>query len=298
MDEKDPATEHPMKNHPNAVNSMSGEIPEESINEAPQEAPQEPAQEAPIPKAYEPLPPKYQEEGGKKGLIFLIALILLLIVGAAAYWFVLKPKPAKVPQGTATTNSAKTTQSETSKLETDHHESPNFNLGFDFPKGWKVSDISGSGKLTVTSIPMKIKDTTGQTVDGQIIMTMRDKTQKLSEFDKGAAEAVIDSEKLTYTKPSETQRGDTYISFLSLPGISSTGLDAVYISGDAGYKKGQAVPAVDISRIDPITNVTFVKCSDSKCSGTGTALTADESNWQVSTFSKPIKTMLESLSIQ
>jgi hypothetical protein len=145
---------------------------------------------------------------------------------------------------------------------------------------------------------MKLKDTSGQNIDGQIIMTIRGKTKKLSEFDKGAATAVLDSEKISYTKPSQTQRGDTYISFLALAGSKDGGLDGIYITGDAGYQKNQAVPTVDISRIDPITNVTFVKCSDSKCSGTPTALTVEPENWEDTNFSKPIKTLLQSLTIQ
>jgi hypothetical protein len=216
------------------------------------------------------------------------------------YWFLLKPKPAKAPttSNATTASSSGTSKSKKSEIDTEHHESPSFNLGFDYPKGWKVSDISGSGKLIVTSTPQKLKDADGQQVDGQIIMTIRDKTQKLSEFDKGAAKAVIDSEKITYTKPSETQRGDTYISFVNYATSKDNGLDSIYISGDAGYKKDQEVPAVDISKVDPITNVTFIKCPDSKCSGTPTVLTVAAASWEDAAFSKPIKTMLQTLSIQ
>jgi cytoskeletal protein RodZ len=285
MDGEKRVRQIPVNSHPNAVQSEQPEL--------------EPEQEPPTPRRYEPLPPQYQKSQSKKGRYVLIALAILLLAGALAYWFLLKPKPAKTPSTSpASTLSVKNSGSKESALDTDHHESPSFNLGFDYPKSWKVSDISGSDKIVVTSPSMKLKNTDGQQVDGQIVITIRGKTQKLSEFDKGAATAVSSSEKITYTKPSEIQRGDTYISFVSFANSKDTGLDAIYITGDAGYQKNQTVPAVDISKIDPITNVTFVKCNDSKCTGTGTALTVNPDSWKDSNFSKPIKTVLQSLAIQ
>jgi hypothetical protein len=278
MDDQAPSSPKLVDNHPDSVNAVP-------VGE----------NEQPAPHKYE-VPPKYRKNQSKKGRYIFIFLAILLIA-ASVYWFLLKPKPVKEPAAN-NGSAAKSSQSSQAKLDTTHYESSNFNLGLDYPKSWKLSDVSGSGKLIITSPAMKLKDTSGQQVDGQIIMTVRDKTQKLSEFDKGAATAIIDSEKVTYTKPSETQRGDTYISFLNYASSSGDGLDAVYISGDAGYQKNQAVPAVDISKIDPITNVTFVKCSDSKCSGNGTALTVGVDNWHDSSFSKPIKTLLQSLAIQ
>jgi hypothetical protein len=282
MDEQYPPEQRPQSNHPNAVNPIAEQT----------------EQPTSIPTPREPLPAQYQKEKGKKGRYLIIAVVILLIA-AAAYWFFLKPKPVKAPaKSTTSPVSSSSSAPKEAKVDTDHYDSSNFNLGFDYPKGWKVSDIAGSGKLTVTSPAVKLKDTNGQQVDGQIIMAIRDKTQKLSEFDKGAATAVLNSEKITYTKPTQTQRGDTYISFLNYASSNNSGLDSIYITGDAGYQKDQDVPAVDISKIDPITNVTFVKCSDSKCSGTGTALTLDTKIWQDSSFSAPIKTMLQSLAIQ
>jgi cytoskeletal protein RodZ len=283
MEENDPSL-RPVSNHPNAVRS---------VNEHSDEDP-----EPVTPREY--LPPQYQKDSSKKGRYILITVVVILLLAAAVYWFLLKPKPAKAPttSNATTASSSAKSKSKESEIETEHHESPSFNLGFDYPKGWKVSDISGSDKIIVSSTPMKLKDANGQEVEGQIIMTVRGKTQKLPEFDKGAATATADSEKINYTKPSETQRGSTYISFLNYASSNENGLDSIYITGDAGYQKDQAVPAVDISRIDPITNVTFVKCPDSKCAGTTAALTVDSNSWKDSTFSAPIKTLLQSLSIQ
>jgi hypothetical protein len=278
MDEQDPLNQKPVSSHPNSVQTIPVSHGRED--------------EAPTPRKFEPLPPNYHKNPTKKGRYAFIAVVVLLIIGAAVYWFLLKPKPATAPTSVNSSSSSRNSQSTQAKLDTEHYESSNFNLGFDHPKDWKVSDVSGSGKLTVTSPVMKLTDSDNQKVDGQIIMTIRDKTQKLSEIDKGAAAAILDSEKIAYTKPAETQRGNTYISFLnyaSSTGSNAAGIDGIYITGDAGYQKDQEVPAVDISKIDPIINVIFM--SNNK------AITIDSKNWSDNSFSKPIKTLVQSLAI-
>jgi lipopolysaccharide export system protein LptC len=280
-----------------ATGSKPQEDDQDSVLAAASAGMEDPEQTA-RPRNFEPVGPNYHKLKRKFHPFLIIVLLLLLAVGAI-YWFMIRAQPAKAP--TKKTAGSSQTSSSTANLSTTHYDSSNFNLGFDYPKSWKVSDTSGSGKLTVTSPAMKLIDSDNQKVDGQIVMAIRDKTQKLSEFDKGNAAAILDSEKITYTKPSETQRGNTYISFLnyaSSTGSNAAGIDGIYVTGDAGYQKDQAVPAADISKIDPVTDVTFVKCSDSQCTGTGLALTLDVSNWQDSSFSKPIKTMLQSMNIQ
>jgi hypothetical protein len=286
MDGQNPYTQRPLNNHPNAV--KPGFEPSAPKPEQPNEP------EAPLPKPKtEPVGPGYYKSKNKKGLWIAIALIILLLA-AAAYWLLLKPKPVKAPIKTSSSNAARSTSTtNTVATNTAHYDSSNFNLGFDYPKGWKISDIAGSGKLTVTSPNTQFKDSDGQSVTGQIIMTIRDKTQKLTEFDKGNAAAILDSEKIAYTKPSQTQRGNTYISFLnyaSSTGSNAAGIDGIYITGDAGYQKDQAIPLADISKIDPVINVTFLK--DAK------QVTIDSSNWSNGSFSKPLKSMLQSLAIQ
>ncbi len=239
--------------------------------------------------------PEYWKKPKRSKLIYII-IILILLIGSGVYWFLLKPEPAAK---TAQTRTALTVKPETRiASSTTHYDSSSFSLGFDYPKGWTVTDTAGSGKLTVVSGPLQLKDANGQQVNGLIVMTIRDRTQKLTEFDKGAATATRDSEKIAYTKPTQTQRGSTYISFLQYatsPGGGS--LDGIYITGDNGYQKDQDIPLVDVAKADPVVSITFLKCADAKCAGTRTALSVQDSIWDDNSFSKPLKNMLESLSI-
>lgn len=246
-------------------------------------------------KNFEPVAPNYHKTK-RKFHPFLIIVILLLIAAGAIYWFLIRAQPVKA----TTKKSASNAQSAVSApvSSTTHYDSANFNLGFDYPKSWKLNDESGSGKLTVASTPMELKTADKQNVTGQAVILMRDTTQPLNEFAKGSATAVQGSEKISYKKPTQTQRADTYISFVNYASSGDAGLDAIYVTGDAGYQKDQAVPSIDIAKIQPVIDVNFVRCSDSKCSGAGTPITLSSAAWNDVNFSKPIKSLLRSLAIQ
>lgn len=177
-----------------------------------------------------------------------------------------------------------------------HYLSSQFSLSLDYPENWQLTDVEDSGRLVLRSPTVKLKDAEGQPTDAQIVITMRDKQQKLTEFNTGNAVAVLASEKITYTTPSQSQRAQTYLSFLHYGDSLVTTIDGVYITGDTGYKVGQAIPKADISPIDPVVSVTFVKCMDTNCSG-NEAFSVDNSMWNDKTFADPIKTILTSLSI-
>jgi len=229
-------------------------------------------------------------------LKYLIILIVVVLLAAGGYWFAVKDKSAK-PAKSSQSSQAQVNSKPSIATKTSHYSSQNFALEFDYPQDWTITDNAGSGKLTVTSPITRLKDSSGQSVNGQITMTIRDHSQKLTEFDKGNATAVRDSEKIAYIKPSPSQRGSTYISFLQYATTAGGGsLDGIYVTGDNGYQKDQAIPLVDVSKGDPIISITFVKCADSKCSNP-TQLSIQGTSWDDSSFSGPLKNMLQSLSI-
>jgi cytoskeletal protein RodZ len=281
MDEERPSALKPLKNHPTSVR-VADDVEDDE--------PPKP------PKTHEPVGPNYYKHKKRSFHPFLIIVVLLLLAAGAIYWFMIRAQPAKSPAKKTTGSSQN--DSSTTSLPTTHYDSSNFSLGFNYPKGWKLSDEAGSGKLTVTSTSMQLKAANGQNVTGQAVLLMRDTTQPLNEFAKGNATAVADSQKISYTKPTQTQRADTYISFINYASSAATGLDGIYITGDAGYQKEQAIPSIDIAKIQPVIDVTFLKCNNSKCSGTGTPITLNSSAWNSTSFSKPIKTMLQSLAVQ
>jgi hypothetical protein len=231
----------------------------------------------------------------RKLAIGVVILILLAGIGLLSWHFLHKSsaKPSKSATASQQTAVANSKISTTTK----HYDSPNFYLGFDYPADWQVAD-SGGGTMAVTSPAIALKDTNGQPVTGQIVMTIRASGDKLAEFDKGNATATRDSIKITYAKPTSNQRAQTYVSFLRYASdANASALDGIYITGDFGYKAGQAIPKLDIAKINPIINIAFIKCSDANCSGKGTPLSITDSSWDNADLSGPLQNLLKSLAI-
>jgi hypothetical protein len=221
-------------------------------------------------------------------------LAILVVAGlGAGGWRLMQQKPsAKVNQTVRQTTKSTAT-------DTKAYTSNNLNLGFNYPKTWAVVD-SGNGKLTVISPAMKLTDASGQTQTGQVVMTIQNENSAdFSAFKTGSAVAVLDSIKLAYAKPASTQRANTYISFLQYADTTIRGaLDSVYVTGNAGYRKDQAIPESDITKIDPFVAVSFVKCGNAGCSGATTPMSIASTMWSNTSFAAPIENMMMSLTIQ
>lgn len=241
-------------------------------------------------------PPEYQSAPKKKRKWpkFIIALILLGALGGSGYWFFLRPEPKPETTQNPATDTTNKTDEESTELE--HYISNQFTASLDHPADWEITDAENSGRLTLKSPATRLKDSSGQTVTGQIIITMRDKKQLLPEFDKGNAIAARESEKITYTKPSAVQRAQTYLSFLRLASSTTTDttIDILFITGDAGYQTGQAIPKADILPMEPVISVSFFKCADKFCVSP-TPLAISSTNWDDKTFADSIKNILTSL---
>lgn len=226
----------------------------------------------------------------------LLALIVLAALGAGGYWLAKHKSSSKPAQSTHHETSQSSSKIATT---TNSYTSNDFNLSFNYPANWTVKD-TGNGKLTATSPPTQLTDASGQTQTGEIVMTIQNENSAdFSAFKQGNAVAVLDSQKIAYTKPASTQRADTYISFLQYATTAGGGaLDGVYITGNAGYQKGQAIPEVDIAKVDPVVTMTFRKCSNASCSGSTTPMSIASTMWSDTNFSTPIETILKSLAIQ
>lgn len=228
------------------------------------------------------------------GFLGWMLLIVLLTAGGAAagwyFWLRKEPKPAPAVSQQSTPAPPPAAAEE----PTDSHNSTAFLLTFDHPQTWKVTD-NPDNTITAVSPATKLKTAAGQTRTGQIVMTIRHKQVSLPEFKNGNAEAARESEKIDYAKPSQAQRASTYISFLSYLDSKSKGLDGIYVTGDNGYTKSQAIPLVDISKSDPLITVTFRGCVDDKCAAPAEALTLAASVWDDANFTKPIKSILQSI---
>jgi hypothetical protein len=240
------------------------------------------------------IPSQYQKKPkSKKWLFIVLAVVVLLLLAAGTYWFLLRPKPKEAIKQTATTTAETETEAPTTipAAKNINYASSQFGLSLDYPENWKLTDTEGSGVMAIKSPSFKLSGS-----NGQIVITFRNKQQKLPEFDTGNAMAARTSEKIAYTKPSQSQRAQTYLSFLRYASSAGNGIDGIFITGDNGYQAGQAIPKADVLPVDPVVSVTFVKCSDESCT-TNSPLSIENNLWDDKTFSDPIKNILTSLVI-
>lgn len=225
----------------------------------------------------------------------IVITLLLVAIGAGLYWQFARPKPATKPSTSTTAPSTQSTTTQESQVATKSYDSTNFSLSFNYPEKWTVADTTGT-TLTITSPATQLTDATSKAVTGQIVTTVQQKGQLPPGLGAGDALAVLSSQRVSYTQPTSSQRGQTYLSFLQYSATTAAGgLDGIYITGDYGYQKAQTIPKSDIANIDPLVTVTFLKCSDANCAAANkTALTVAATSWQDSAFSAPIKTLLTS----
>jgi len=239
-------------------------------------------------------PPK--EKRSKAWIGWLIVWLLIAGGSFAGWWIYIREKPAAPVVQKPTTKTLAEMPGD-SKVTTKHYSSTSFGLDFDYPDGWTVTD-SGSG-LTVASPTTQRKDIDGNQKNGKVVVSFQSTATPLVDFKEGNATAVIDSDKIKYNTPAQTQRAETYISFLNLASSKGTGLDVVYVTGDNGYQKGQAIPEADVSKGDPHIRIAFQPCTGSDCLVTGTTpVTLPAGVWKDDGFQKPIVVLLSSITVQ
>jgi|SRR5579862_1323014 len=236
------------------------------------------------------VPPDYHKKNGSNRTIYIVAAIVVAVILIAGLFYLLtKHKGGKAVKSSQSTSqsasSAGSTGSTPSSIfnsQTKTYTSANFNLSFAYPEDWTISDVAGSGILKVSSPLVKIN-----TGNGIVVMSIRDKSQPLSEFDKGSGTAIADSTKITYTAPTQNQRASSYLTYLAYSG--STDLSGIYVTGNNGYVKGQSVPEADIAQVDPVICVTF--------SQSGKQVDISPTMINNTQFMTPLITMLKSLAI-
>lgn len=223
----------------------------------------------------------------------LIALVVLALL-AGGTWFVFL-RQTDTDKTTPLKATPRTEGPQTVEVTTEHYDSPNLYLGFDYPEKWTVKE-EGS-LITAISPTYQQTDASGQKQTMRTVMTIAPKGQNLAAFDKGSGLAVLASEKIKYTNPTSVQRAETYLTFAQYNSTpAGDGLDALYITGDNGYQKGQYMPKTDMLQLDPVIAVTFQSCPTTDCSKP-VPTTVPASLWGEQTFSKPLLVMLTSISV-
>lgn len=235
-------------------------------------------------------PIKDRRRKTKRNRIILLVVILLAAASAAAWFFLIRDEKAQNPATQTTQPEQTTVDSQPAQLE--NYTSSDLNISFDYPGNWELDDTT-EGRLTVTSPVAKLADFNGEQVDGKVVVSFLKTGSNVPAFEGGSsATSVIDSDKMTYDAPTQNQRKQTFLSFA---GFGAAGLDAVFITGDAGYQEGQLIPESDIQKIEPIISVRFYRCQGSECKDSHTLGTGE---WSVNQTILSAHAILKSLKVE
>jgi hypothetical protein len=242
--------------------------------------------------------PGNKRSGSKKWLLIIIVVLLLIAAGlGAAYWFLNRhpSTPAKSTPATTTTNKPEKQTEPAADANFKDYTSTNFALSLIYPADWALNDAATG--LTIISPVQQLPGSAGSPVSGAVVVTIRPQQTSLAEFKTGNAVAVLDSKNVNYSAPAAGQRGTTFLSYLQYNSTTTKGaLDSIYITGNAGYKKDQAIPMTDVIKVNPLINVYFVQCS-SACTPTSTTTNVNGTSWTSSPANTTVETILKSLSL-
>jgi len=241
---------------------------------------------------------KPKKRPGKAVLTTLLIVVAVAALAGGVYWFFSRPSNDGKQPAQQNGSQQQTADDQPQIGAPKHYDSTHFGLGFDYPENWKVAD-DGNGKLTVTSSVTSVKTPDG-TSDAQVVFSIQTKQPSLPGFAKGNGIATRTSEKIAYAAPTPSQRAQTYMTFVSFAGAATTGIDTVFITGDLGYQKDQAVPQADIVQGDPLVSMYFAKCNGNTCAAdpASARVTVADSAWSdTNPLVKAVKAVLVSLTI-
>jgi len=239
-------------------------------------------------------PIRQRKARAKRNRLIFLTVLAVVAVLAALYFLLLQPKPATAPPAQQVQQTEQAPRVNVDE-PTDPYVSDAFGLSFDHPKSWQPEDTGQ--ELVVRSPVGKLADSTGAQVDGRIVVSFTAGGGKVPGYATGEPVAVIESQKLTYAKPSQNQRKQTYLSFVNFS--QGGGIQEIFVTGDSGYKKGQVVPQVDVKKVDPIIRLVFEKCQGETCgSQAGGALVIAEGEWQKNPLLIQAEKLLQSLKVQ
>lgn len=247
-----------------------------------------------------PPPPalKPKNKKGGKRWVWVLVVLLLAAAGAGAYLY-FGSKKASAPEPTNTTASQSTTQkteeepAATVAVKTKHYDSATFSMGLDYPENWQLKDTETL--LSVTSPQMTFQTFDGKEAKGYVRLTVQPKQTSLPDFAKGAGTAVMESAKLTYKKPTQNQRAQTYLTFVGYA-TGNGGLEALYVTGNNGYQIRQDVLQAEVLQTDPLITVKFLSCTTQECTGTTTPLSVKNIVWVKTPVSETVTNLIQSFS--
>lgn len=137
-------------------------------------------------------------------------------------------------------------------------------LSFSYPNNWTVND-NNKGLILVTSQIVNLTSDLMVSTEGKLLISINQQPVLPTSFGN-FSEAVSNSSSIQYDNPTAIQRKQTYLTYVQYPSTNiSGGLDSIFVTGDFGYQKLQAIPASDMMKLSPVIIISFESCQNKSC---------------------------------
>lgn len=241
--------------------------------------------------------PKKSSHKTRNIILIIVGIMVIALLAVGGFWYFSHHKSNNKKQ-------AQNTNIKTAPVATNtkHYVSSEqiLNLAFDYPNNWQVSPAtttsSGTSNITITSPVTSITSANGQTVPGQVVVSVKPGSSQISELVVNSAVAAQSSAQIAFSNPTPNQLQYPYLSYIHLSSAPNPSgeFEEVMITGGTNFSQGQAVSSADLADVDPVISATFYNCSQNDCSSDNNTLSISNDTWQNSAIFQQVQKLLES----
>jgi hypothetical protein len=177
---------------------------------------------------------------GKKRLLYIAGIVLIVVAVAAVAYMLLAGKKDEAPKKVSTSSGQHTDDQPAGSQVVDDtpktYKSEKLGLEFIYRSDWKMRETTDKTEIILTSPQVTYQKKDGQSANG--VFTLKIRNGLLPEAMKPTiqeAVAIKDSEVIGYTQPTEQQRHFTNMSFA---GKDANNFSFMMVTGNAAFKAG------------------------------------------------------------
>lgn len=177
-----------------------------------------------------------------------------------------------------------------------HYVSKPLNLEFDYPVDWRLSSSAANTTIKISSSPFKLTDSTGMTHAATINLSINSSNENSFSYDISPSQPIsVDSETLKYSNPTASQRPTTNVSFVGSNENAANEINAIFVSGNNVYHKGETVDSHNYAAITPQISMNVDLCAGGLCKQALNTATFKLSNWHDGAEFIKARSLIESL---
>ena len=178
----------------------------------------------------------------KTALWVILAVLVTFGISVGTYFLFLKNSGTSKKTTTSQTGSPTTTKTVKPDPTTQNYKSAKLNLQFTTRRDWAVKEDIAASQVTVTSPPTTYTDGNGNSANGTFVLKFTSQTPEDATQTIQNGKAILPSEVIAYSAPTDAQRVYTAISYAG----DNDKVSYFVVTGATSFKAGDSLGAVFI----------------------------------------------------